>query len=95
MRVSSGFVLKMVVHLNRQETNETNDRTAWLQLATPSDHEVDEAGDACVSKLCMKDTVMTHTHTHTHTHRHTQGSPAHSTGLSVGLATVRSWVRSP
>ena len=31
---------------------------------------------------------------HAHAHSHTQGSPAHSTGLSVGLATVRSWVRS-
>ena len=29
------------------------------------------------------------------THTHTQGSPAHSTGLSVGLATIRSWDRSP
>ena len=34
------------------------------------------------------------THMHTHTHTHT-GSPAHSTGLSAGLTTERSWVRSP
>ena len=49
-------MLKTVVHLNRPETT---DRTAWLQLATPSDHGGDEAGDACVSELRMKDTVMT------------------------------------
>ena len=37
----------------------------------------------------------THTHTDTCTHIFPQGSPANSTGLSVGLATKRSWDRSP
>ena len=37
---------------------------------------------------CHSEELFKHTHTHI-------GSPAHSTGLSVGLATVRSWVRSP